>query len=176
MDKLEKYILENKSTWEEHTAPEGLWPRIEKNLTPSSGAKSSGINAYILVFAGLCLGLIGAWAYSSWIQQASDAYDEEDVQPEYAYWKDFQETDRYYITTINKSMEQLSDVQIDATLMEDLSQLDRMDQHLRSEYHQAQDAYKERILHALILNHQTKLGVLQRVLFQHQNNVEHEIF
>ncbi len=177
MDKLEKHITQNKEVWDDKKAPDFLWDKIEKNLDPipKPTSASKGWIGYIIV--GIAIGLLATFLFSQLSQeQELESASSLENPMEFAQLEDFQETEHYYLASINMSMEELKKMKVDATLMEDLSQLDRLDKQLREEYKAAQNGYKEQILHALILNHQTKLGLLERVLTELKNTKEDEIF
>ena len=177
MDKLEKHITQNKEKWDDKKAPDFLWEKIEKNLdpTPKSKPVTKGWIGYIIV--GIAIGLLATFLFSQLSQDQKLETASSIKNPmEFAQLEDFQETEHYYLASIKMSLEELKKMEVDATLMEDLSQLDRLDKQLRQDYKAAQNGYKEQILHALIVNHQTKLGLLERVLTELKNTKEDEIF
>ncbi|MFT4565291.1 MAG: hypothetical protein ACI9FN_000243 [Saprospiraceae bacterium] len=175
MDKLEKHISQNREAWDDKKAPDFLWNKIEMNLEPTPKSASKGWIGYVIV--GIGIGLFATFLLSQFNkEQDVDTSSSLENPMEFAQLEDFQETEHYYQASINMSMEELKKMKVDATLMDDLSQLDKLDKQLRKEYKAAQNGYKEQILHALIMNHQTKLGLLERVLTELKNTNEDEIF
>lgn len=177
MEKLEKHIINNRDQWDDQKAPDHLWDRIETQLDTSKEVGKSSDSKFWK--GGFLLLVIGMATAGLFFMIASDTEEEMTSQAplEFAGLGDFQETEHYYLTSIYSNLKELEKLDVDATLLEDLNQLDLQDQELRKEYENAQHGYKEQILHALIINHQTKLGLLQKVLLEMNNkkNTEHEI-
>ena len=177
MDKLEKHIYQNKEEWNDRKAPDFLWDKIERNLDPEQTLKSTSTSWIGILLVGIVIGLLATYVFSQFTENQSSSIPSRLDNPlEFAQMKDFQETEHYYLASINVRMVALKKMEVDATLMEDLCQLDIIEKQLREEYKEAQSGYKEQILHALILNHQTKLGLLKRVLSELKKTKEDEIF
>ena len=176
MDKLEKHITQNKKEWEDKMAPDLLWEKIEKNLDLNVEQKTVSNRWMGFLLVGIGFGLLSVFLWNHFTKETDiDNAATLESPLEFAQLEDFQETEHYYLTSINMSMVALEKMEVDATLMEDLSQLDVRDKQLREEYKTAQNGYKEQVLHALIRNHQAKLGILERVLFELKNTKENEI-
>lgn len=176
MDNLEKYIRDNSDQWNDKKAPDGLWNNIEKELDQPKKAsrdfkKTIGILAFIIVSA-IALYLVIDRSGNS----ASSIEGVETLQ--YAELESFKETEEFYLSAIYVNQKALNEKISDASIDEDLKELDQIDKDLREEYQYAQGIYKEDILRALIQNHRTKLNLLQEILDQisEQNQIQSDVF
>jgi hypothetical protein len=170
MDKLEKYIREHRDKWDDLRAPQSAWNKIEQGLDRSSneGMRKTKWSRFILILISIVV-VIGL------VYTLNKSFEPNDPQEilQFAEVPDFLETEQYYKSSIDVNLVILKNISADATLLDDLSQLDENERELRAEYQSSQGAYREEILQALILNHQTKLGLLQRVLDE-LKNIENE--
>lgn len=166
-DKLERFIRDNRERWDDKKAPDNTWANILNKLpqNPESDKKiwKKIALALTLFLAMLILYLI--------LTPRADSSDNQPTQLlEYAEIPDFKETEEFYMSAIFASQQEVYEQHIDATLEQDLSLLDQSTKELREEYLSAQGAYKESILRSIILNHQMKLQILERVLKNIQEN------
>jgi len=166
MDNLEKYIRDNRDNWNDRETPANAWERVEKELESESPKESniSGWPKMLMVLIG-----IGIAVTLFFVLKSADPVVGENELLQFAATSEYQETEQYYRSTIELNLVTLKNLTSDATLLEDLGQLDEIEKELRTEYTLAQGAYKEEILHALIINHQTKLGLLERMLEEIKN-------
>lgn len=168
-DRLEKFIRDHRDEWDDKKAPDEAWTNILNGL-PSAPIPEKSIWKRATILLGFVVILLLTYLL---VNQPSDSENTQQVPIlEYAELPNFQETEEFYISAIFTSQQKVSEQHIDATLEEDLSLLDQKIQELRKEYVTVQGAYKENVLRAIILNHQMKLQILERVL---QNIQENEI-
>ena len=167
MDRLEDFINVNKSAFEDLKAPQDLWNKIEPQLSP----KPEGNGKWIVGAVVLALIIAGAYV----LGQRSATHDEsnketqqflhlQDEALEYANLPDFKETQQYFDRQIVQVYNEIKRKNADATLLEDISQLDIVEQELIKELIEAEGVYKEHVLQAMIRNQQTKLNLLLNVL------------
>lgn len=163
MDNIEKYIKGNTESWDNLKAPPMAWGKIEAELNKEEDSKNkfSRWGKLLLLLSGIILLAIIT------IPQIINSKSQESTPSEilqFAEVPDYQETEHFYKTNIDLSLVALQKLDPDATLLNDLSQLDEIEKELRAEYAASQGAYKENILHALIRNHKIKLELLEIVL------------
>ena len=168
MDNLEKYIRDNKGVWDDLKAPSDAWNKIELELDEKTPPKQSLSKWSKFLFLLVGLALISAIIYPKLVQSDIQETDS-DQKMQFAEIPDYKETEQFYKNSIDLSLVALQNLGADATLLEDLSQLDEIEKELRAEYKESQGAYKKDILHALIQNHKTKLGLIERVLEELEN-------
>ena len=77
---------------------------------------------------------------------------------------EFLEAKTYYEFEVDEKLAQLASYSYDASLKEDMSQLDAFMTELRTELEVAPKGSEEKIINAMITNYQTKLDILERVL------------
>ncbi len=171
MDDLEKYIRDNSALWDEHKAPNELWQKITTVLDePHPNNKSVIVPKWMLwTLLLIAIALIGYL-----LLPANHSSPSQNTAPQYALQEEFLEAEQYYHSTINQQFIELQQFTFDATLLDDLSQLDRTEKQLKTELSSAQGIFKERIIQALILNNQIKLGLLQRVLTELKKDNTHD--
>ena len=168
-DKLGAFINANKSAFDDLTAPKGLWDQIEPELDP----KPKGYRKWIIGTVGIIIVVAGAYVMGQ--QSISKDTPNNEIQQflkdqdkalEYANLPDFKETRRYFDMQIVQVYNEVISKSADATLLEDINQLDIIEQELREELREAEGVYKEHVLQAMIQNQQTKLNLLLDVLDQ----------
>lgn len=168
-DKLGAFINANRSSFDDLKAPRGLWDQIEPELDPEPKGYwkwAVGIVGIIIVVAGAYMmgqQSISQDAPDNEIQQFLNLQDE---ALEYANLPDFKETRQYFDMQIVQVYNEVKRKNSDATLLEDISQLDVIEKELIQELEEAEGVYKEHVLQAMIRNQQTKLNLLLDVLDQ----------
>lgn len=170
-DPLENYIRQNSKAFDDKIAPQGVWEKIISQLNNRRILKIRRI-----IWLGLSIILLGALAYFLKNYQAQSKIELIPVQLEFAALTDFNETQEYYVNLIQVYSDQLKELNPDATILHDLSLLDKTDKELRIELARAEGEYKIYIVNALIQNYQTKISLLLQLLDQIKNieNINYE--
>ncbi len=168
-DKLGAFINANRSAFDDLKAPKGLWDQIEPELDP----KPKGYWKWAVGIAGIIIVVAGAYMMGQ--QSISQDAPENEIQQflnlqdealEYANLPDFKETRQYFDMQIVQVYNEVKSKNADATLLEDISQLDVIEKELIQELKETEGVYKEHVLQAMIRNQQTKLNLLLDVLDQ----------
>jgi hypothetical protein len=176
MDKLEKFITENREAFDREMPSPRIWAGIEQALEARKPAAkvrplyrilSAAAAAILLIGLG---SLIGVYAYKS--MQVREMPTLASLAPEYA------EAERYYASRVNNRMRELSRLDQETTVEKDIKQLDDIYAELQRELDLAPKASRDKIIQAMIRNYQIKLDILERVLEKvqttHSKTTSHE--
>ena len=169
MDKLEKFVRENRQAFDAKTAKAFVWEGIESKLNEQAESKGitkvislrSRIYRYAKVAAvGLVLLTIGGFLGSYWTDQNQEKQFSFGVINE-----EYQELETFYAAQVNLQLNQLGGYRLDESLMKDIEELDASFEELQKELKiQGVEADSEEIINAMIDNYQSKIEILERVL------------
>lgn len=169
-DLLEKFVREHRQEWDDQKAPPEIWENIVEHLPNEEEVRRSTSNSWKTVAILLGIFLVILLTYLLFFSERKEDMVAPQQILEYAELPDFNETEEYYMSAVFASEQKISEQILDVSLEKDLSLLDQSTNELREEYKTAQGGYKEDILRAIILNHQTKLQILERVLINIENS------
>lgn len=164
-DKLEKFIIERRDAFDDKEPPRMAWQKIQKELRKDNKTprrislwnltKIAAAVVFILGF-GIVIG-----------RQSSVSSEVATVEENFP---EFLEAKTYYETEVDEKLAQLASYNHDASLEEDMSQLDTFMEELRTALEEAPKGSEERIINAMITNYQTKLDIMERVLDAAKSN------
>lgn len=168
MDRLEKFIEEQRAEFEDRTPDRSIWLSIENNLNRDVNVRRMQFSVWKIA-AGfiliLCCGiLIGLNLQSS----VSDI--DYTRSPELLQLKD---TESYYQTQVNLKMNDIKDPASKANVTEDLKQLDEIYRQLKEEIIKSGYTNSDLLIQAMIENHKTKADILENILNK-QNQIKNE--
>ena len=168
MDRLEKFIEDHKSEFDDKTPESSIWLSIQSDLDKENKVKSLHFGIWKIA-AGfiiiLCCGiLIGVNL------QSSDANIDYTRSPEL---KQFKDTETYYQTQVSLKINDIKDPASKANVTEDLKQLDEIYQQLKAEIINNGYANSDVLIQAMIENHKTKADILENILNK-QNQIKNE--
>jgi hypothetical protein len=154
-DQLKKFLQENRSSIDDEVPGMHIWSNIEKKL-PGNQARSitlwkwtaAAAVALLLIASGVIIGLSNNMAGNQ----------DQMAMREYA------ETERYYVSQVNEKLMAVERQLHDPILKEDLRQLDEIYDELKLELVQTENPNKSEIINAMIMNYQTKVAILEKVL------------
>ncbi len=171
-NKIEKYIAEHRSEFDQDSPPPMVWVNIEKHL---EGGQSKAtvvrelatpdimrimqIAAMFVVVMGVGL-LIGLQINNG----NSNAYANPQLQ-------EFVEAEKHYSKEIDKmwTVVNASDVEEKETIQEDLNALDAVYNELKSELISNPKADTDYVVNAMINNYRSKIDILETVLREYNN-------
>ncbi len=160
-DNLEKFISDNRPEFDDREPPKNIWSAIDRQLDQKSKktARLIPIWRYARVAAAaVVLISIGVFIGQNMNNSVAEPLAYEVQYPEYF------EAEQYYQKEVNAKIAQLANYHHDASINEDLEQLDQIYEELKNELSQAPKDQQEQIINAMITNYRTKLSILERVL------------
>lgn len=152
MDKLEKFIRENREGFDREMPSLKVWADIDRALEARQTRRVSLWKPLRAVAAVAALLIIGAGA--GVLLFRSDAA----LPPEIA------EMEQFYNQQVEQKMAQLARYETSGEVEADLNQIDGLIAELQEELASAPKGQEEQIIEAMIRNYQTKLEILERVL------------
>ncbi len=170
MDKLEKYISENKESFDSAVPSDGLWDKINKQIDtkeeePQRQSKllwmiTKMAAAFAVVLAsGVVIGY-----YINDNQSMSASND--------PVFQDYIDIEKKYVKDINHKMNALSVHDVDPQVNRDLMQLDEVYEELKKELYQGQAINNDKIIEALLTTYQEKVEILEKVLSRVERSSE----
>lgn len=155
---LDDFILQHRELFDDRDAPDRIWDRIEARLPASSEVKVRTIRIYkYIAAAAVALVLILSGVIAG-MQLNKPAYRHT------AEYRDFQKAELYYTSQIDQKMTALQQHQDDPILEQDLKQLDIVYHELKEQLMMSENPNKKSIIDAMIVNYQTRVAILERVL------------
>ena len=158
MDRLEKFILENRQDFDSEVPSLKVWGNIHRQLDQRPKPKVVWMRRLRAIAAVAILAIttcvIGYHIGSSSIEARTLA----DISPEH------EEMERFFQQQITDKMAQLASYKQDGFVRNDIQELDAIYQELQAELEKAPVDNEERVIEAMIKNYQTKIDILERVL------------
>lgn len=159
MDKLEKFILQNREAFDDAVPSLKVWAGIDQALEKKPVRRVSlrqGLRiAAAVVFLLLAGGTAGLYLAR---QSGTTPGTLAELAPEFA------ELEQYYTAQVDLRMRELVQYRHAHAVQSDLEQLDQVAAELRAELANAPAGSEERIINAMIYNYKAKLEILERVL------------
>ncbi len=161
MDKLEKYILDNRNDLDRYNPDSSVWERIEKN-TPKkkpSFRKIFSRAAVVVLIAGLSF---VAYFYFTTASQINNDGSSDGYLPSH-----LRETEIYYTIKVNGLLEKTKPLLTDKPglekeLMKDISVLDSICIQIKNDL--KDNISNQEVIEALILNYRIKVDILEEML------------
>lgn len=160
MDRLEKFITENREEFNDADPNPLMWLNIEQKLDRRKKGKVkkvyriTAIAASIIVLLGVGM-LIGLN-----LQHLSDA----DMLAQNDQYMEFQQAERYFQKQVNVKLDLLQEHPAKQEVRDDLSQLDAVYNELKAELLNSPNKDNHAIIQAMIENYQLRINLLERIL------------
>lgn len=163
-DDLEKFVLENKSSFDDQVPDPALWEGIAQQLSTPASKKLDWWKWTRMAAAVMLLMVSGGLIHKFFIQQ--------DVQMYSPYAGELAEMEDYYTGKIQEKYAQVVAHQQseDADMLMDVEQMDEFISELKTELEKAPNGSEEVIIQNMIKTYQMKLEVLDRILDRLQQN------
>ncbi len=162
-DKLEKYIRENRDSFDEKDVPLSLWDAIEKEVNPPPSTKLYSLRFFLSIAASVII-LIGV-GLGMGMYLAKPSLEDKLL----AAHPDYLEAEKHYQHQINVKLSEVKSLGVDQYVAPDMSQLDAVYTELKDELLNSGVKNDKVIVEAMIDHYQSKLEVLEVVLNKLQN-------
>jgi len=158
MDNLEKYIRENRESFDTGVPGLEVWSKIDRSLERHSSHRIVWMKR-LRIAASIVILLAAGGAIGAHLNSTSNKVDSlAGVSPEYA------EMERYFSSQVNDKMAKLATYRQAGNVEGDIKDLDAVYEDLKTELKDAQPGSEEQIIQAMIENYQTKIDILEQVL------------
>lgn len=164
-ENLERFIRNNRSSFDDLKAPDGVWDRIQmpkKRVIHLWKWTAVAASALLLVAIGYIVGM------------------KTQTQPQIAGWEEYQETEKFYQARIHLKMEKIKTLPVRDEVLKDIHVLDEVYAQLRQQLLEDPQADAELLLAAMIKHQQQKLDIMEKILkrvdkYQTDENPNHEM-
>lgn len=158
MDRLEKFIVENRTEFDKAVPSLKVWAAIDRELESPRKVRFRLMYTLRIAAAVAVLLFVGGLGGVYFFQQDQPSISLAEIAPEYG------ELEQFYNVQVNERLNELATYrQVDA-VASDLRQLDQILNDLRKELQDAPAGSEEQIVQAMIKNYKIKLEILERVL------------
>lgn len=175
-DSMKDFIQQNKEAFDQHEPSPGLWEKIE-------GQKIKPIRmvslASVLRVAAVAVILIGTGIFfllqeDPTVEVAEEPQKEEPVQPLSLSQMsaEMAEVEVYYVSQIQDKMQQLSNFEMDPSMLQEIEILQQDFEALRKELGQGADRAK--IVEAMIENYRLRIEILELILSELKEHANDE--
>ncbi len=167
-DNIEKYIQQNRDSFDDKTPRMDVWSNIEKELDQKkTKTKKIGWYRYAAIAASVLILLSIGTIFGTYISspQNSTASSLSEISPEMA------DIELFYKKELDKKISKLTSFEnYDTSVNDDLDQLEEVMKDLQKEMRKNPDADAEIIINAMIKNYQTRIEILERVITRFSQN------
>lgn len=160
MDKLEKYINDNREEFDDRSAPSYMYDNIQSQVsgTPKKN-RNTPIWLMSKVAAAFAVVLAAGVVIGFYLNdRGGDRYMEDKV------FRDYIDVEKQYVKDINYKMNALKAHDLDPQIDADIMQLDEVYAELKKELHKGNNVNNDKIIEALIMNYEVKVDMLEKVL------------
>ncbi len=169
MEKLEKYIVDNREDFDCAVPNLKVWAAIDKTLEEQQVGKRVQMWKYLRVAAAAAMLVIAGGIGGVYLNGNFDKNQGAIAQlaPEHA------DLEKYYTEQVEQKTKQLVSLKHEGyvNVQEDLKKLDDTFLELMQEYQKLPPGSGDMVIQAMLENYQTKLDILERVLEKvHENN------
>jgi len=158
MDKLEKFIIENKDQINDRIPSPDVWDNIERDLAAAKAKRFSIVKFLGAGAAAIALLLVGVWLGVNF------EVDDMDRAISNSSFTDYKQTEQYYAVQVKNYLTEIKELDAESNIEEELKQLDEVYQELREELLASGVKNQDIIINAMIKNYQIKIGMLERIV------------
>lgn len=174
-DKLEKYIAEHKSEFDQDTPPPMVWMNLEKHLdennnkdTTAKVVQMPGIMR-IMQVAAMFIVVMGVGLLIGLQLNKGNTYANSNLE-------EFVEAEKHYNKEIDKmwTVVKASSIEEKENIEEDLNSLDAVYNELKNELITNPNNNTDHVVNAMINNYRAKIDILETVLMKYQEEKTNE--
>lgn len=158
MDKLEKFIHENRQHFDSDVPDLSIWSNIQEKLDEKPRVRIRWIQHLRVAAAVLVLLCAGGAMGVYWSSSQDKVTALADVSPEYA------EMQQYFDREIQSKMAQLASYNQADAVLTDINELDEVYRELQEELKNTPEGNREQVVRAMIENYKAKIDILEQVL------------
>ena len=159
-DNLERFILTNRSDFDQEMPSLRVWAEIDKNMNQGKAKHVSLWSSVRIAAAVDVLLMVGALTGMLVTQNNTITAEAkiQEIAPE------FLEMERLYNEQLQQQFSRLATYKYEPAVLDDLKQVDEVMDELKEELANAPGGSEEKIIENLIKTYQTKVAILGRVL------------
>lgn len=157
-DRLEKFIKQNRDQFDDKVPDLKVWTDIEKRLDPPKAKRVSMKRILSIAASILILLSTGAFLGNHFTKVKNVPVASLEDYPEYG------KKERDFQQKIKHKRAQLASFNYDTAINEDLVDLDKTLEDLRTELEDVPKGSEEQVLQAMLKNYETKVAILEIVL------------
>lgn len=167
MDKLEKFIRDNREAFDQETPDLRIWSAIDQQINQKE-ARVFHLHRLLRVAAAVVTLLLAGGFAGAYLMQSNEILPPAGIAQS-KLPAEFREVEGFYQDQYQEKVHQLAGYQVDPTFEEDLQTFESVISELKAELANAPAGNEERIIGAIIQNYQTKIEILQRILERVEN-------
>jgi RNA recognition motif-containing protein len=171
MDKLEKFVTENRAAFDDAQPNPLMWLDIEKKLEAQKNKRSRLITLYrpVAIAASFIL-VLGVGMLIGLNINKPSGQDLLAANPQY---QEFQQAEKYFQKQVNVKLDMLKDYPGAPEVTEDLSQLDVVYNEMKAELLNSPNKDNSAIIQAMIENYQIRINMLEKILQKINNKASY---
>ena len=162
-DRLEKFVRENRESFDHKAPPADLWAKVEAGLPTKHRRLFPWRLLSIAAGLMILLGLVGTWAFKQGMQQGA-------VNSLAEISSEFGEVEKHYQTEIKNKMAQLASFNKEDEVKGDIIEMDEFLNELKSDLKDTPKNERDVVIQAMIANYRSRVDLLERVLDRLQQN------
>ena len=166
MDKLEKFISENREAFNDAEPNPLLWLGIEKQIQQKKSVKIRRMTRVLAIAASFIFVLGMGMLIGLNLNKSS----EQDLLVNNEQYMEFQEAENYFQKQVNVKLTQLQEHPEGEEVQDDLAQLDAVYNEMKAELLSSPNKDNSAIIKAMIDNYQIRINMLEKILTNINNN------
>jgi len=166
MDKLEKFIIENRDDFNIYEPSEAVWNKIQKS-TKTQKVKKLNWKTVLWRAAVVVIIFASAFMLSEWLHLEEGAIGKKRRERKIEQIPQLAEAEAYYTSMVNDKLQEINiyfadNPEIKNEIQKDLSELDNMYEDLKKDLYD--NIATQEIVEAMIQNYRLKLEILEDIL------------
>ena len=162
MDKLEKFIIENRDDFNIHEPNPAVWDRIQKS---TKKLKTKQLSLKTIIWrAAVVLAIVGS-AYTFWTVNRPPR--EPNIAKIYKQIPQLGEAEAYYSSMAKNKMNEINNIlsddpELKKDIMDEVNELDNMSEELLKDL--SDNIATQEVVEAMVQNYRLKLEILEEIL------------
>ncbi len=166
MDKLEKFIIENRDDFNIYEPSPAVWDKIQKS-TKQQKVKKLNLKTIVWRAAIIIVIFASAFMFSEYLHQGENILSNRRKDRKIEKIPQLAEAEAYYTSMVNDKLKEINtyfgdNPDVKKEIQEDLSELDSMYEDLKNDLYD--NIATQEIVEAMIQNYRLKLEILEDIL------------